>query len=178
MKELSKHKLKDYTRKDYLGAYNAMRREKQATYARIYNAAHKEESAARHKVYYAKHRKEILAKQKAWGAEHKKERSESGKVYYGRNKKKHKAWRLMHDYGLSQEAFDNLLYEQGGGCAICKKLDWAGRQPLVDHEHGKKMVVRGLLCQHCNVALGHIGDDPIIARAMADYLEKPKEKIA
>ncbi len=42
---------------------------------------------------------------------------------------------------------------------------------MVDHDHetGK---VRGLLCHHCNVALGHLQDDPNTIKALLDYLCK------
>jgi len=39
----------------------------------------------------------------------------------------------------------------------------------VDHDEAKR-VIRGLLCKHCNLGLGHFRDDPELLRAAADYL--------
>ncbi len=87
-------------------------------------------------------------------------------------RKRSKAIRLGR-YGLTQEAFDILLAKQGGKCAICQttepqtggyKQDWS-----IDHCHTTGRV-RGLLCHHCNCALGHVRDDPTVLRRMIDYL--------
>jgi hypothetical protein len=50
---------------------------------------------------------------------------------------------------------------------------------VVDHDHeccpGKTSCgkcVRGLLCHHCNTALGYARNNPTILRALADYLER------
>jgi len=41
----------------------------------------------------------------------------------------------------------------------------------VDHVHDNTQRVRGLLCNHCNLAIGHARDNPEILRALADYVE-------
>ena len=74
-------------------------------------------------------------------------------------------------YGLSPAAFEALLHGQGDVCAICRKANWNGKGPNVDHDHitGK---VRGLLCPKCNTALGMAEDDLQRLRAMVAYLEE------
>ena len=66
--------------------------------------------------------------------------------------------------------YDQLLFNQGGFCAICKGLETGhlGRF-VVDHDHmtGK---VRGLLCWSCNVGIGHLKDNPEILISAAYYL--------
>jgi hypothetical protein len=42
-----------------------------------------------------------------------------------------------------------------------------------DHCHASGKF-RGWLCSHCNLILGHAGDDPHLLRRLADYLEKNK----
>ncbi len=56
--------------------------------------------------------------------------------------------------------------KDGAKCAICG----FGGSLKVDHEHtsGK---IRGVLCHNCNVAIGHMRDDPTRLRAAAQYLE-------
>jgi len=74
-------------------------------------------------------------------------------------------------YGITVEERDALLASQGGTCRTCPKVEdgWS-RGWAVDHCHttGK---VRGVLCKHCNLALGHARDDAALLRRLADYLE-------
>jgi hypothetical protein len=73
-------------------------------------------------------------------------------------------------YGLSADEVDVMLDAQGGGCAICGVLpDTLGKLHL-DHDH-MTGDIRGLLCQSCNQAIGHLRDDPALLRRAADYLE-------
>ena len=86
-------------------------------------------------------------------------------------------------YGLSEEAYDEILQKQDGVCAICKKPPLLNKLFVVDHDHsccsgtqtcGK--CIRGLLHQKCNHSLGIFGDNPDTCRAAADYLENPPAK--
>lgn len=73
-------------------------------------------------------------------------------------------------YGLTPEAYDNMVREQDNKCKLCLE---EMIPPHVDHCHETKKV-RGLLCKLCNAALGQFKDDPIrIARAVA-YLEQAR----
>lgn len=79
---------------------------------------------------------------------------------------------LKHLYGLTLEAFDDLLRAQNGECAICRTTTPGGRGSWhVDHCHQTNRV-RGVLCAGCNVGLGHMQDDPVRLRAAAAYLER------
>lgn len=86
--------------------------------------------------------------------------------------------RLWKVYGLTKNAFNELLDACGGLCQCCgvemKRGVPANKHHdalCIDHDH-KTGDVRGLLCRNCNMALGNIGHDPQVARRMADYLEK------
>lgn len=76
-------------------------------------------------------------------------------------------------YGLAEGAYEELLRQQGGRCAICgtDRPKGPGKRLHIDHDHiaGR---IRGLLCSFCNVAIGLANDDPTRLRAMADYLER------
>lgn len=84
--------------------------------------------------------------------------------------------RLNHvrrKYGLSREAYTQLVERAGGVCMICGGVQTIrGKTELaVDHDHATGEV-RGLLCYHCNAGIGHFRDDPeLLARAIR-YLEK------
>ena len=79
--------------------------------------------------------------------------------------------RTLAKYGLTPEQFDALLDAQGRACAICKTDQWGHQGPQIDHCHvvGE---VRGLLCQLCNVGLGHFRDDPVVIATALDYVRR------
>ena len=72
----------------------------------------------------------------------------------GKKKASDRKSHLKRKYGLTLEAFDELLASQGGGCAICGKPD----ADNVDHDHATGRV-RGILCWNCNIAIGQFEDD-------------------
>lgn len=80
-------------------------------------------------------------------------------------------------YGITIEQYDAILLAQNGICAICggtTAIDkWkSGLKNLqVDHCH-KTGRVRGLLCFHCNTALGHFRDNVEWMKTAILYLER------
>lgn len=67
--------------------------------------------------------------------------------------------KLRKTYGISLKEYQEMLKAQGGKCAICGGSEPInGRLMAVDHCHttGK---VRGILCSHCNRALGFFRDN-------------------
>jgi len=85
--------------------------------------------------------------------------------------------KLMSNYGITLEQYEELERVQGGCCAICGR-----KEPLlrdgkparwhVDHDHVRKMV-RGLLCSSCNNGIGRFKDDPALLQRAASYLLNP-----
>src|ERR1035437_10621925 len=80
-------------------------------------------------------------------------------------------------YGIDIEQYEQMLRNQNGVCAICKQLETAvhnkSKQTVelcVDHCH-KTGKVRGLLCNHCNRAVGALKDNPILCYSAGDYLK-------
>lgn len=70
--------------------------------------------------------------------------------------------------GMSIAEYDALLEAQGGGCAICGKIDPNFRL-AIDHDH-RTGANRGLLCSNCNRGLGLLGDDRTLLLAAIAYL--------
>jgi hypothetical protein len=126
-----------------------------------------EESTRRHADYYQRNRESVLAKTKEYAAKHKDQR----KITLRR-------WYLKTFFNWTVEGFDNLLREQGGGCAVCGTTTFYGRGWHIDHDHrccpGKKSCgkcIRGILCQKCNAALGLVDDNSAVLIKAAVYLD-------
>ena len=74
-----------------------------------------------------------------------------------------------------QKLVARLSDAQGGVCGICRTAD---TDLMIDHDHaccsGRKppceKCIRGLLCRHCNTALGWFADDPRLLEAAIEYL--------
>jgi hypothetical protein len=111
---------------------------------------------ARESAYYRKNRDRIL---------------ENGRLY--RDPERQRAAKLFKAYNLTPGEFQDLLNSQDGACAICKRTSSGveGRNFHVDHDHVTG-VVRGLLCQTCNVGIGALHDDVNLLRAALAYLER------
>lgn len=89
------------------------------------------------------------------------------------NTHKAQAYQRKLKYGITVEEWDALFASQGNACAVCKTQSPGGRfgQWQTDHCH-KTNLVRGILCHHCNLILGHAKDTPEILRAAIAYLER------
>ena len=79
-------------------------------------------------------------------------------------------------YGVSSEAYAEMMSSQDFGCGICGLPETLVRGGVVqslaiDHCHvsGK---VRGLLCAKCNQALGLLAHDPHVLFKAIDYILK------
>lgn len=109
----------------------------------------------KHKSYYQKDPPKGVARVKKWKKE---------------NPELTRASHLRRMYGITIVQYDAMLKAQGGTCAICKKPP-KKRRLHVDHDHKTKRI-RGLLCWHCNRALGYLRDDKDAIKAAAAYLAR------
>lgn len=79
------------------------------------------------------------------------------KIYYQTHKqeiqKQNRKTKLLKRYNLTPDDYNKLFKKQHGKCAICGKK----KKLIVDHCH-QTGHVRGLICQGCNIGLGHLGD--------------------
>ncbi|MCI0561413.1 MAG: endonuclease VII domain-containing protein [Nitrososphaera sp.] len=72
---------------------------------------------------------------------------------------KQRGYHLKHHYGLTEVDVPNACQVCGSTKKIC-----------VDHNHTTG-VVRGFLCDSCNVILGRAGDNAERLRRLAEYIE-------
>ncbi len=89
---------------------------------------------------------------------------------------KHRLRFNANKVGISLEEFTALFNKQKGVCAICGNpethLSNAGltKRLSIDHCHATG-VVRGLLCDNCNHAIGHVKENVRVLKEMILYIE-------
>jgi 3-phenylpropionate/cinnamic acid dioxygenase small subunit len=120
-----------------------------------------------------------VKKSHAYNASHPDRHRDHERSYIRNNPEKARARDVranLKQYGIRPEDREAMAREQGFRCAICREeLDLEKRRTHVDHDHvtGK---IRGVLCAHCNAALGYLRDNPNTALACAAYLELHKSE--
>ncbi|MFB7313004.1 endonuclease VII domain-containing protein [Streptomyces sp. NPDC056192] len=82
---------------------------------------------------------------------------------------------LLFRYNMTMEEYTRRLEEQEGRCAVCRDKP-TKRRLHVDHDHDTG-VIRNLLCEYCNHAIGKAKEDPARLRALADYLEEHQQRV-
>lgn len=139
--------------------------------------ANLEKSRAACKKWRANHPGAQAAATKAWSIANPGKAKAATAAYRAANPTKTSEWaknwrkrnRGYHlvKHGLALEEFDAMFASQGGSCAICRAV----KKLCVDHDHttGK---IRGLLCSHCNSALGMAKDSFQTLIRAADYIRR------
>jgi len=139
-----------------------------------------EQIATFHARYEARKAEEKVAQLKrdsaSKNAYNKKRGLQFHKDYYQKNKEKYRKNQRKRLFGVSEEQWNTLFASQGNCCAICKTTDNGSKKHWsTDHDHATGKV-RGILCHHCNLALGHFKDDSSRVRTAADYLDRFTQK--
>lgn len=75
-------------------------------------------------------------------------------------------YKLKTKFGINEDDYNQLLLKQNHCCAICGFDD---KRLVIDHDH-LTGVVRGLLCNHCNVGIGNLADSVEILEKAITYL--------
>lgn len=128
----------------------------------------------------------------SYRSNHKEEIAEKQRQYFQTNKAAIKIRRSTYDknwnwkrYGIINKDgsafttvdFDRAYQVQQGKCLGCTVHQSELRQVLhPDHDHSTGFF-RGLLCEHCNRALGLLRDDVNTLINLVDYLNKSKEQL-
>jgi len=123
-------------------------------------------------TYYQANKERIRSEMKTRRAdpEHREHINKLQRESHARNKASVKNQHLKDNFGISLEEYHKIFQAQNGKCAICKKHQSELKRALaVDHDHETGQV-RGLLCANCNLALGHLKDDPGLLCNAIKYL--------
>jgi hypothetical protein len=98
-----------------------------------------------------------------------KERSRlNGNNWDQTNRLKRAEYKLKARYGINKEKYEEIFKIQEEKCAICQK---DGLKLFVDHCH-KTNIIRGLLCNNCNIALGGFRDSINALVNAIEYLKR------
>jgi len=122
---------------------------------------------------YVNNRQIRIEKQKEWSKNNKDKITASRKRRLAKNPHYNRKWTLKK-YGLSQEGFSEMLIGQFNSCWICGSKFNKLSDVHIDHCHNSK-IVRGLLCSHCNTALGLVKENITTLKIMIEYLQNNKD---
>jgi len=92
------------------------------------------------------------------------------KAWRQANQEKCRATYLTRKYDITLAEYEEMHEAQEGVCAICFEPE-TGKMLAVDHCHTTG-AIRGLLCSHCNTALGKFRDDPARLQSAINYLQE------
>lgn len=158
--------------------YYLEHREKILAQTRDYAQAHREQHRGYMRKYDASDKRKECRKRNAdqrrdYNRQYLKEHPEWARNYRHIWRQEHKGqlkdgW-YKRTYGINLEQYEALLVAQGHRCAICGE-PYNGSL-CVDHDHSSG-VVRGLLCNECNIALGMAHDDVVVLNNVISYLVK------
>lgn len=121
------------------------------------------------KNYFSKTKEKQLDKLKKWKKD---------------NPDKVKSGNLRNFYGITLEKYQEMATSQHNCCAICGKHESNNikdgrnnkiRSLSVDHNHSTGRI-RGLLCYHCNIAVGMLKDSITNAMKLVEYLSKNEKE--
>jgi hypothetical protein len=91
---------------------------------------------------------------------------------YERYRKLEKTRELRNKFNMTLDDLSRMKAEQNSSCAICNKHESELKKSLcIDHCH-KTNKVRALLCNTCNVGLGHFLDSEELLIKAFEYLKR------
>lgn len=121
--------------------------------------------------HYHKHYRKTK-KYKTWLTKNTEKHRARKKNWANKNRNKRRGYMFKFRYGISYEDYLKMSEKQNHLCYLCNKdSSDLGRPLYVDHCH-KTAKIRGLLCFHCNMALGHLKDDINLLKKALKYLIK------
>ena len=144
----------------------------QECYKEAYYEANKERFKALAKENYQQNKERVKKINKAWAQANKDKVQATNKRWA--EKHPEQAERAQRDWQLRKSfwtlaQYTEVYMQQKGLCAIC--LQPSKKRLSADHDH-ETNAPRELLCNHCNLLLGKMKDDPKLLESAAAYLRK------
>lgn len=124
------------------------------------------------KASYIKKRDERIKSAKIW-KENNPEKMKEIKANFKKRYPNYSRLSTLKKHGLTMDEFGAMIEQNNNSCWICSTPFKNIIDAKIDHCHttGK---VRGLLCSHCNTALGLVKDNTGILKNMIHYLTNTK----
>ena len=102
--------------------------------------------------------------------------------YYDDNKQRARMWGFesrLRRLGIitHHQTIRDYIKSHNGLCEICGQPPIVNENLSIDHCH-KTGEFRGLLCNNCNHALGHLKDNPDLLLKAVDYLKKHNQVVS
>lgn len=160
-----------------------------AAYQREYRRRHPDRIKEHDKRSREKHAEQVHARQKKWREANEDHIREKGKQRYLAKKDHVADLAMQRKFGITLAQYTERLESQNRGCAICDITESRKGNVIVrfsiDHDrsccpgdHSCGQCVRGLLCTHCNVGIGHLRDDVSLLESAISYLKEHRENAA
>jgi hypothetical protein len=147
-------------------------------YARQWRLKNPEKAREHARRSREKNREKVLARQRIWREANRERSAQKSRTWYEANRDRVRARSRFKTFGVTAEQYQALLDRQGNRCAICRTTEpGKGECFAVDHDHATGLI-RGLLCVHCNVGLGHFRDDTDLLELAVAYLRDRRENAA
>lgn len=129
------------------------------------------------KENHAANREERNKKRKEWALRNPEKNKASYLRWHKENKHRDRNNRLLREYGITLEMFNDIFASQNHSCAICLSTHSGnGRGFHIDHDHLTGNV-RGILCHHCNTMIGLAKDNKEILSNAINYLSNTNSEI-
>lgn len=170
-------------RNEYARKWRAANIDRVNAQARARHAANPEPRRAqareRSRRWYALHGDRVRTESKEWRAANPEASRQMTREWRAANPDKVRDLHLKR-YGITSAEWDAMFEAQGRRCAACGSTEPNNKRGWhTDHDHNTG-VVRGILCHHCNVTLGKLGDCiegvQVGCARLARYLEGPISK--
>ena len=128
------------------------------------------------KKYGIENKEVITEKKRAYSAQNRKSLAERSREKYNSDahKLRVRERNIRNTYSISLDELRELMDKQKGCCDICGDSlahPDSVNSYSIDHNHSSGKV-RGLLCCHCNSAIGYVREDEKIIENLVKYLRK------
>lgn len=153
---------------------------------RAWKAQHPDRVKEIHKRSWMKNKGRYKSAMKEWRQKNSTQERERRLQYYQAHRDAEileaRNWNFKKRYGLTVAQRDELIAQQNNCCAACgEKFEGVRGKlaPFVHHDHKLNAPnYIAILHSRCNIAMGQLGDDPILLAKLANFANNVALKVA
>jgi hypothetical protein len=160
---------KNLLSKAYRKAYRLKNLERMQKRDKLYRVKNGDKIKRVNKVWYGKNKKLVRKNCELWRKANPIRNKELQKRSVERRYQKNPFWLREIKYKISSDDIKRMISDQGSKCKICDK-EFFNNNFHVDHCHATGRI-RGLLCHHCNLGLGHFKDNKMLLERASEYVQ-------